>query len=112
MFIIIDFHMHMFIIIDFHMHGAKDGLTVTRIPKVENRKLRTGRADCDGPPQRQLPPLKINCACPLKAGSLALGMHGCQLEPVSSQYLETARSSVHNALNHSTQNTGATSSPW
>ena len=45
---------------------------------------------------------------PLKAGSLALGMHGCQLESVSSQYLETARSSVDNALNHSTQNTDAT----
>ena len=53
-------------------------------------------------------PSKSIVHVPLKAGSLALGMHGCQLESVSSQYLETARSSVDNALNHSTQNTDAT----
>ena len=44
----------MFIIINFHMHGAKDGLTVTRTPKVENRKLRAGRI-------HGCLPLKGNC---------------------------------------------------
>ena len=79
-------------------------------PSPQQSQLSSWRMHSHGglPLQANGPPSKSIVHVPIKAGSLALGMHGCQLESVSSQYLETARSSVDNALNHSTQNTDAT----